>query len=208
MYDPATWAVLMAKREPNGRLRTLLNDARWSGQDFARAVNGVAAETGLTLRYDRTSVSHWLSGTRPSAHVVALAAEALSRRTGRRISPADTGLARAAPGPGGSRRPPVGTGGGAPGAAGGTTAGAPAAPYGSGPGAAPGPAGLAGGPSGEVPVYSRAWRPPGNRRPLPRPRGSRRGPGSNTIRSRRPRPCCRCSGTPTWRTAAAASARH
>ncbi|CAM5359079.1 Protein involved in sporulation OS=Streptomyces lavendulae subsp. lavendulae OX=58340 GN=SLAV_07080 PE=4 SV=1 [Streptomyces lavendulae subsp. lavendulae] len=67
----------MAKREPNGRLRTLLTDARWSGQDFARAVNGVAAEHGLTLRYDRTSVSHWLSGTRPSAHVVALAAEAL-----------------------------------------------------------------------------------------------------------------------------------
>lgn len=161
MYDPATWAVLMAEREPNGRLRTLLNDARWSGQDFARAVNGVAAETGLTLRYDRTSVSHWLSGTRPSAHVVALAAEALSRRTGRRISPADTGLARAAPGPGGSRKPPGGTAGGAPGTAGGTTAGASAAPYETGPGAAPGPAGLAEGPFGEVPVYSSAWRPHG-----------------------------------------------
>ncbi|MEU9008152.1 hypothetical protein AB0D15_41400, partial [Streptomyces sp. NPDC048551] len=86
----------MTEREPNGRLRTLLTDARWSGQDFARAVNGVAAETGLTLCYDRTSVSHWLSGTRPPAHVVALAAEALTRRTGRRISPADTGLARPA----------------------------------------------------------------------------------------------------------------
>ncbi|GAA3258254.1 hypothetical protein [Streptomyces lavendulae] len=123
----------MAKREPNGRLRTLLTDARWSGQDFARAVNGVAAEHGLTLRYDRTSVSHWLSGTRPSAHVVALAAEALSRRTGRRISPADTGLARIPL----SVTPD-------------TTGGAPAAP-----------AGLAEGPFGEVPVYSRDWRPDG-----------------------------------------------
>lgn len=121
----------MAKREPNGRLRTLLTDARWSGQDFARAVNAVAAEAGLTLRYDRTSISHWLAGTRPPAHVVALAAEALSRRTGRRVSPADTGLAR----PAGIRardRPDAG------------------------PDGADALALL-----GEVPVYSLAWRPPG-----------------------------------------------
>ncbi len=121
----------MAKREPNGRLRTLLTDARWSGQDFARAVNGVAAEAGLTLRYDRTSISHWLAGTRPPAHVVALAAEALSRRTGRRISSADTGLAR--------------------------TAGVRARDR---PDAEPGGADVLA-LLGEVPVYSSAWRPPG-----------------------------------------------
>ncbi|MFG2879008.1 hypothetical protein ACGFYU_29075 [Streptomyces sp. NPDC048337] len=127
----------MAKREPNGRLRTLLTDARWSGQDFARAVNGVAAETGLTLRYDRTSVSHWLAGTRPPAHVVALAAEALSRRTGRRVSPADTGLTR----PAGVRaRDRTG-----------------AEPRGAG-GLAPGEAEAL---FGEIPVYSSAWRPGG-----------------------------------------------
>ncbi|MFD8026399.1 hypothetical protein ACFV6G_39030 [Streptomyces lavendulae] len=153
----------MAKRQPNGRLRTLLTDARWSGQDFARAVNGVAAENGLTLRYDRTSVSHWLSGTRPSAHVVALAAEALSRRTGRRISPADTGLARTAPP-------------GTPDTADGTTGGAPDAPYGAGPRAAPAPAGLAEGPFGEVPVYSRDWRPDGE--PPAGPPAPRAAPGS------------------------------
>ncbi|MBT2403221.1 MULTISPECIES: hypothetical protein [unclassified Streptomyces] len=139
-----SWVVLMAKREPNGQLRTLLAHARWSGQDFARAVNGVAAETGLTLRYDRTSVSHWLAGTRPPAHVVALAAEALSRRTGRRVSAADTGLSR----PAGTRtrdRP-----GGEPPGADALTA-----------------ASLAGvrpdcgtGLLGEIPVYSSAWRPP------------------------------------------------
>ncbi|MFD9407696.1 hypothetical protein ACFWBN_11855 [Streptomyces sp. NPDC059989] len=127
----------MAMREPNGRLRTLLTDARWSGQDFARAVNGVAAETGLTLRYDRTSVSHWLAGTRPPAHVVALAAEALSRRTGRRVSPADTGLTR----PAGTRvRDRTG-----------------AEPRGAD-GLAPGEAEAL---LGEIPVYSSAWRPPG-----------------------------------------------
>ncbi|MEU9147801.1 hypothetical protein [Streptomyces sp. NPDC048349] len=121
----------MAKREPNGRLRTLLTDARWSGQDFARAVNAVAAEAGLTLRYDRTSISHWLAGTRPPAHVVALAAEALSRRTGRRISAADTGLTR----PAGIRareRPDA------------EPQGADALAL-----------------LGEIPVYSSAWRPPG-----------------------------------------------
>ncbi|UUU38924.1 hypothetical protein [Streptomyces sp. NBC_00162] len=134
----------MAKREPNGRLRTLLTDARWSGQDFARAVNGVAAETGLTLRYDRTSISHWLAGTRPPAHVVALAAEALSRRTGRRISPADTGLARpAGVGAGVRARDRPGT-----------------EPHGADALAL----------LGEIPVYSSAWRPPGW--PPPGPAGA------------------------------------
>lgn len=129
----------MAKRErePNGRLRTLLTDARWSGQDFARAVNGVAAETGLTLRYDRTSVSHWLAGTRPPAHVVALAAEALSRRTGRRVSPADTGLTRP---PGAAVRDRRGR----------------AEPRGAD---VLGPAEHAEALLGEIPVYSSGWRP-------------------------------------------------
>ncbi|MCX4524654.1 MULTISPECIES: hypothetical protein [unclassified Streptomyces] len=136
--------ILIAKREPNGRLRTLLADARWSGQDFARAVNGVAAETGLTLRYDRTSVSHWLAGTRPPAHVVALAAEALSRRTGRRVSAADTGLARAAraarpsPAEGAPERP------------------GPLAAVSLAVGARPE---CGTGLLGEIPVYSSAWRP-------------------------------------------------
>ncbi|MFJ3728161.1 hypothetical protein ACIPYQ_37115 [Streptomyces sp. NPDC090045] len=148
----------MAKREPNGRLRTLLTDARWSGQDFARAVNGVAAEAGLTLRYDRTSISHWLAGTRPPAHVVALAAEALSRRTGRRVSPADTGLARPA---GAARlRDRTGTG---PHAADVLAPDLSAVAAGVCAGAAPaaGPGIEAAALLGEIPVYSSAWRPPG-----------------------------------------------
>ncbi|MER6316200.1 hypothetical protein ABT237_20800 [Streptomyces sp. NPDC001581] len=171
----------MAKREPNGRLRTLLTDARWSGQDFARAVNGVAAEAGLTLRYDRTSISHWLAGTRPPAHVVALAAEALSRRTGRCVSPADTGLARPAgaartrehsrPGPHGAdvlapdlatpdlsadlSAVAAGVREGAPGTGGGVGLEAVAL-------------------LGEIPVYSSAWRPPGW--PPPEPPGARARP--------------------------------
>ncbi|MFI6147536.1 hypothetical protein [Streptomyces sp. NPDC051109] len=133
----------MAKRDPNGRLRTLLTEARWSGQDFARAVNGVAAEAGLTLSYDRTSVSHWLAGTKPPAHVVALAAEALSRRTRRRIDAADTGLARPSAAPRERERSAGGTGPLPPLDA--------QLPY-SGPD-------FGVGAFGEIPVYSSAWRP-------------------------------------------------
>ncbi|MFF1496490.1 hypothetical protein [Streptomyces sp. NPDC058304] len=155
----------MAKRDPNGQLRTLLIEARWSGQDFARAVNGIAAEAGLTLSYDRTSVSHWLAGTRPPAHVVDLAAEALSRRTGRRIAAADTGLAR----PAGARareRP----GGGAHDAdvlAAAALAGAQLPDCGPDFGV---------GALGEIPVYSSAWRPPEEQQPAhPGQAGSRAG---------------------------------
>ncbi|MCJ1676981.1 hypothetical protein MTF65_06410 [Streptomyces sp. APSN-46.1] len=156
------WVVLIAKREPNGRLRTLLANARWSGQDFARAVNGVAAEAGLTLRYDRTSVSHWLAGTRPPAHVVALAAEALSRRTGRRVSAAETGLSRHS-GPGTRDSP-----GGEPPGVDAFAAASPEA------GARPD---LGAGLLGEIPVYSSAWRPPG---PGPEP-GPEPGPVSGLV---------------------------
>lgn len=177
----------MAKRDPNGRLRTLLIEARWSGQDFARAVNGIAAEAGLTLSYDRTSVSHWLAGTRPPAHVVDLAAEALSRRTGRRIAAADTGLAR----PAGTRareRP----GGGAHDAdvlAAAALAGAQLPDCGPDFGV---------GALGEIPVYSSAWRP---RRSSSRTNRGRpaRGPGYGSGRTTYgpPRRCSRSSATPT-----------
>jgi hypothetical protein len=61
---------------------------------LAGAVNAIGAENGLALHYDRTSVAHWMSGSRPSALVVGLVAEALSRRLGRPVSPAETGLIR------------------------------------------------------------------------------------------------------------------
>ncbi|MFI9005825.1 tol-pal system YbgF family protein [Actinosynnema sp. NPDC053489] len=80
-------------RTPNDLLRLLLKEARWTNHNFALAVNRVAAEAGARLHYDRTSVSHWLSGTRPRPSVAAFAAEALSRRLGRPVSTEDTGLA-------------------------------------------------------------------------------------------------------------------
>ncbi|WP_424186703.1 tetratricopeptide repeat protein [Actinokineospora sp. G85] len=80
-------------RRSNEALRALLKEARWTSHNFAAAVNRVAAEAGLTLRYDRTAVSHWLSGSRPRPPVPTLLAEAMSRRLGRHIAVAETGMA-------------------------------------------------------------------------------------------------------------------
>ena len=93
--------VPATSRAPNTRLRALISESRWTGQGLARAVNAAGTELGLELTYDRTTVSHWLSGSRPPATIARLAAEALSRRLGRVVSVPDTGLGQ--PGP----QPPV-----------------------------------------------------------------------------------------------------
>ncbi|MFM9370536.1 hypothetical protein [Streptomyces sp. Da 82-17] len=83
-------------RRPNARLRALLAEAGWSNEQCARAVNAVGAEIGLVLRYDRTSVAHWLSGTQPKPPVPQLVAETLSRRLGRVMTPVAAGFAQPA----------------------------------------------------------------------------------------------------------------
>ncbi|WP_329550878.1 hypothetical protein [Streptomyces sp. NBC_00696] len=80
-------------RVPNARLRALLEETEWTQGGLARAVNTVAAEAGLTLRYDRTTVAHWLAGSHPVPRVQPLACEALSRRCGRLITAEEAGFA-------------------------------------------------------------------------------------------------------------------
>jgi tetratricopeptide (TPR) repeat protein len=70
----------------------LLTETGWTEQQLAKAVNATGAETGLTLRYDRSAVSHWLAGRRPWGPVPALLAETLSRRLGRPVTLADAGF--------------------------------------------------------------------------------------------------------------------
>lgn len=77
---------------PNERLRSLIGEARWTNGGLARMVNAVGAEAGISLRYDRSAVSHWLSGARPRGQTPSLIAEAFSRRLGRPVTIADTGL--------------------------------------------------------------------------------------------------------------------
>jgi hypothetical protein len=82
----------MARNCPNERLAALLEEAGWRAADLARAVNAMAAAQSLRLTYDRTSVAHWLAGSRPRPPVPDLAAAALTRRTGRPVTAAETGL--------------------------------------------------------------------------------------------------------------------
>lgn len=82
----------MQVRRPNHRLRDLLVEAGWTGQQLASAVNHAGAESGLKLSYDRTSVAHWLAGIRPRNPVAPLVTEVLARRLGRRITVEDIGL--------------------------------------------------------------------------------------------------------------------
>ncbi|MDN3029280.1 hypothetical protein [Streptomyces sp. S.PB5] len=83
---------MRSARTPNQDLRRLLDQAGWSGARLAREVNALGAERGDVLHYDRTSVAHWLAGSRPRQPVPSLVAEALSRHLGRRLEPQDTGL--------------------------------------------------------------------------------------------------------------------
>ncbi|WP_410625139.1 hypothetical protein [Amycolatopsis sp. cmx-8-4] len=80
------------RRVPNDQLRVLLAEADWTGHAFARQVNVLGAEAGLALRYQRASVTQWISGMRPRPPVPELAAEALSRRLGRLVTVRETGL--------------------------------------------------------------------------------------------------------------------
>ncbi|MGD3109935.1 hypothetical protein [Streptomyces sp. YGL11-2] len=84
----------MPPRHPNLRLAALLSETNWSAGKLARAVNGLGAAQGLRLRYDRTSVAHWLAGSRPRPPVPHLVAETFSRHLGRPISAEETGLSR------------------------------------------------------------------------------------------------------------------
>ncbi|OLZ64105.1 hypothetical protein AV521_36905 [Streptomyces sp. IMTB 2501] len=80
-------------RTPNDRLRELIRESDWTYEALARAVNTLGATSGLRLRYDRTTVAHWVRGACPRPPVPELAAEAFSRKLGRTVTVEDTGLA-------------------------------------------------------------------------------------------------------------------
>jgi len=82
-------------RVPNARLRALLDEADLTQDILARAVNAAGAEIGLVLRYDRTSVAHWLAGSQPVKRAVPLVCEVLGRRTRRVVTAQDAGFAPA-----------------------------------------------------------------------------------------------------------------
>ena len=82
----------MSRKQANVRLAGLLSEADWTAAALARAVCRHAARSGLALRYDRSSVAHWLSGSRPAAPVPEVVAAAISQRLGRTVEAWETGL--------------------------------------------------------------------------------------------------------------------
>jgi hypothetical protein len=86
--------AVVSRRVPNTMLRQLLTEADWTGDALARAVNAVGAEAGMPLRYERSSVAHWLSGICPRSPVPGFVSEALSRKLGRPVPVSATGLVR------------------------------------------------------------------------------------------------------------------
>ncbi|QTT75335.1 hypothetical protein J7W19_19890 [Streptomyces mobaraensis NBRC 13819 = DSM 40847] len=81
-------------RTPNTGLSALLDQARWSRGQLAMAVNRIGNEIGLSLRYDQSAVSHWLSGTMPRAQVRPVILEAFARRLERPVAYDEAGLTR------------------------------------------------------------------------------------------------------------------
>ncbi|MCZ2523753.1 tetratricopeptide repeat protein [Streptomyces sp. NPDC059506] len=78
----------------NDRLASLVEETGWTYAQFARAVNRAGTEAGLALKYDESSVWHWLNGTVPRARVLPVVLEVLSRRLNRPVYPAAAGFRR------------------------------------------------------------------------------------------------------------------
>ncbi|MEU3602685.1 hypothetical protein ABZ714_28815 [Streptomyces sp. NPDC006798] len=83
-------------RTPNVLLREVIAESGLTYAALAREIRCAAAECGVTLRTNKSAVEHWISGTRPVPATGRFIAVALSRATGRLISPADLGLGPAA----------------------------------------------------------------------------------------------------------------
>ncbi len=84
----------MPERTANHLLRKLMEQAGLGNSALAREVNQLGAQAGIELRYDRSTVSHWLAGSRPRASAIPLIVDALSGKLGKFLSPADVGFSR------------------------------------------------------------------------------------------------------------------
>ncbi|MGY0234112.1 Tat pathway signal protein [Longispora urticae] len=83
-------------KEPNTALRAAITDTGLTYEAFAAAVRRIAVENGEALpALGRTHVAHWIAGVRPSGRAPQFIAEAISRRTHRRVTVAEIGLTTA-----------------------------------------------------------------------------------------------------------------
>lgn len=89
----------MGNREPNEGLARLLTESRWTYSQLATEVNRLGTEDGTPLKYDDSSVTHWLKGTVPQRKARPLVREAFIRRLRRHVTYAELGFPQPAPGP-------------------------------------------------------------------------------------------------------------
>ena len=83
----------MNRHHPNTALRALLEESGWTHEQLAQAVNGIAKEGDVDLRYDRTAVAHWLAGVSPRPLTRGYLLEAFRRKLRRYVALGETGLA-------------------------------------------------------------------------------------------------------------------
>lgn len=86
---------MAAPREPNVRLREAIAAAGCTYEALAKDIRRVAAENGDILQTNKSAVSHWVNGAEPTGRTGQYIAEALARRAGRIITPAQIGLRQA-----------------------------------------------------------------------------------------------------------------
>ncbi|WP_405986226.1 tetratricopeptide repeat protein [Streptomyces sp. NBC_00872] len=79
----------MSTSEPNSGLERLFRETGWTLRQFAQAVNRIGTEQGTPVRYRPPSVHQWLNGGMPRESARPLILEALARRLGRAVAPAD-----------------------------------------------------------------------------------------------------------------------
>lgn len=86
------WALASA-REPNEKLRAVIDETRLSGDAIARLIKRVAAEHGEFPETNKSSITHWKNGGQPAGNVGLFLAEALGRALGGRVvTPEEIGL--------------------------------------------------------------------------------------------------------------------
>ncbi|AZK94392.1 hypothetical protein [Streptomyces tsukubensis] len=82
----------MANAVTNRQLEAAITDAGMTFDALARGVVRAAAEVGVHLRTNPSTVHKWLRGAEPDGDTAAFVCEALFRKTGRIYSPAELGL--------------------------------------------------------------------------------------------------------------------
>ena len=78
--------------ESNVRLAEAMRRADCSNTGLAARVRGVAAEAGVSLRCTHVNVKRWLDGVQPRPATARFIAQALSRKTGVRVTLDDIGM--------------------------------------------------------------------------------------------------------------------